>query len=358
MDKLFWKDKRVLITGHTGFKGTWLAMILQYVGAKVIGYALPPPTHPNMFELVNADQEMESVEGDVRDFNHLKTIVEQRKPEIIFHLAAQAIVFRSYRDPIETYSTNIMGTVNVLESIHQTAHTKAVVNVTSDKCYENQDWVWGCRESDLLGGVDPYSSSKACSELITSAFRRSFFSQKKTSEPDVRVATARAGNVIGGGDWSEYRLVPDCFRAWTNQEKMMIRFPNAIRPWQHVLEPLYGYLKLAQVLYEGKPESEGSWNFGPSSPNVQSVQNVVEMIASLWGDQAKWQLDEGSNPDEAYYLKLDCSKAKIKLGWSLVWDLETTIQHTVDWFKTYLNTPEIIREKTIGQIEQYFSEIH
>ena len=179
MDKLFWKDKRVLITGHTGFKGTWLAMILQYVGAKVIGYALPPPTHPNMFELVNADQEMESVEGDVRDFNHLKTIVEQRKPEIIFHLAAQAIVFRSYRDPIETYSTNIMGTVNVLEAIHQTAHTKAVVNVTSDKCYENQDWVWGCRESDLLGGVDPYSSSKACSELITSAFRRSFFSPKK-----------------------------------------------------------------------------------------------------------------------------------------------------------------------------------
>jgi CDP-glucose 4,6-dehydratase len=355
MDKEFWKGKNVLITGHTGFKGSWLSLVLQHMGAKVTGYALPPAHCPNLFELANVADGMTSLDGDIRDFDHLISIIKEQKPQIVFHLAAQAIVRRSYQNPIETFSTNVMGTANILEAVRQSVHTEAIVNVTSDKCYENQEWVWRCRESDLLGGVDPYSSSKACSELITSTFRRSFFTRGNTSEPDVRVATARAGNVIGGGDWSQDRVVPDCFRAWMNSDTVMIRFPNAIRPWQHVLEPLYGYLQLAKMLYEGEGESEGAWNFGPSDNNIHTVLDVVEKLASFWEGQADWQLDQASNPEEAYSLKLDCSKAKIKLGWSLIWDLETSIKRTVEWYATYLSTPDVIREKTVEQISKYFS---
>ena len=353
----FWKNKKVLITGHTGFKGSWLALILQYLGAEVIGFALPPPTKINLFELANVSKNMISLQGDIRDFVHLKNIIAKHKPEVIFHLAAQPIVLRSHQDPVETFSTNVLGVVNLLEAIRQTPFTTSVVNVTSDKCYENQNWVWGCRENDTLGGVDPYSSSKACSELISHSYRSSFFANKNNTKQKVRLATVRAGNVIGGGDWSEYRIVPDCVQAWMHGDILKIRSPNAVRPWQHVLEPLCGYLKLAQALYEQKIGFEEAWNFGPSNNDVYSVQDIIKIMAELWGELAKWELDYDINTEEAYYLKLDVSKANSKLGWSTILDIETTLKYTVDWYKYYQNNPEKIGDETFKQIDGYISKI-
>ncbi len=349
----FWKNKRVLITGHTGFKGSWLATWLQYMEAVVGGYALKPPTTPNIYELTNIGEGMTSVEADIRDFEQLVSALEQFQPEIIFHMAAQSLVLRSYEDPIETYSTNVMGTVHLFEAIRQIKSVRAVLNVTSDKCYENQEWVWGYRENEPLGGYDPYSNSKACSELVTSSFRNSFFKPTDSSQPRIALASARAGNVIGGGDWAKDRLIPDCIKAWLSGRVIDIRYPQAIRPWQHVLEPLTGYLLLAQRLYEEGSQFAESWNFGPDEESEQSVLEVVEQLAAFWGDEAQWKTQHEGRTHEAQFLKLDCSKAQNRLGWTFRWNLATALQKTVEWYHVYQKNPQQLRKKTLEQIRVY-----
>lgn len=353
MNRSFWKDKKVLITGHTGFKGSWLALWLQNLGADLIGYSLPSPTNPNLFKTAHVERKMNSILGDVRDLEQLKSVIQTHQPQIIFHLAAQSLVRFSYSNPIETYSTNVMGTVNLLEAVRLSKVSRVVVNVTSDKCYENQELTRGYQEEDRMGGYDPYSSSKGCSELLTSAFRNSFFHPKDFDKHGLRLASARAGNVIGGGDWAVDRLFPDMIRALVAKEQVIIRNPNATRPWQHVLEPLSGYLLLAQKLWdEGEKYSEG-WNFGPKEEDTKTVSSIVEKIIPAWSSDAQWILDKNKkNPHEANFLKLDCSKAKNKLGWEPRWSIDIALEQTMNWYKAYYANKDM-RQFTLEQIALY-----
>lgn len=348
----FWRDKTVFITGHTGFMGGWLALWLQHLGVKVVGYALPPPTVPSLFEAARVAEGMISLEGDIRDFPRLQGALAECRPDIVFHLAAQSLVRYSYANPLETYATNVMGTAHVLEAVRGVSSVRAVVNVTSDKCYENREWLWGYREDEAMGGFDPYSSSKGCAELVIAAYRRSFFNPTRHAEHGVAVASARVGNVIGGGDWAVDRLVPDAVRALLAGEPVKVRNPRAIRPWQHVLEPVRGYLLLARMLYEDGPAFAEGWNFGPGEEDVRSVSWLVERLAAYWGDGAGWQQDDGDHPHEAHCLKLDCAKARARLGWTPRWDLQQGIRATGDWYRAYAGGADM-RAMTLAQIEQF-----
>lgn len=352
MNTEFWRGKRVLLTGHTGFKGSWLSLWLQSMGAQVVGFALAPPTKPSLFEVACVEQGMTSIIGDIRDLAQLRSVFTEHQPEIVIHMAAQPLVRYSYIEPVETYSTNVMGVVNLLEAVRSTRSVKAVVNVTTDKCYENREWAWGYRENEAMGGYDPYSSSKGCAELVTAAYRNSYFHPAKYHEHGVAIASARAGNVIGGGDWAEDRLIPDILRAITEGRAVNIRNPHAIRPWQHVLEPLSGYLLLAQKLHEqGVSHAEG-WNFGPGDEDAKPVQWIVERLTQQWGEGASWQFDEGDHPHEAHYLKLDCSKARMRLDWQPRWNLAHTLDMIVAWQRAWLGKQDM-RGFTLKQIEQY-----
>lgn len=348
----FWKGKRVLMTGHTGFKGSWLSLWLQSMGAQVVGYALAPPTNPSLFDVADVGKGMTSIIGDIRDLERLREVFAKHKPEIVIHMAAQPLVRYSYIEPVETYSTNVMGTVNLLEAVRSTDSVKAVVNITSDKCYENREWPWGYRENEAMGGFDPYSSSKGCAELVTAAYRNSYFHPEKYKTHGVAIASGRAGNVIGGGDWADDRLIPDIMRAIMQGKPVNIRNPHAIRPWQHVLEPLSGYLLLAQKLYEeGTAYAEG-WNFGPNDEDAKPVQWIVEKLTASWGEGANWVLDGGDHPHEAHYLKLDCSKAKARLDWHPRWHLEETLRAIVDWHRGY-GGKQNMREFSLRQIQSF-----
>jgi CDP-glucose 4,6-dehydratase len=323
--------KTVLVTGHTGFKGSWLALWLNLLGAKVVGYALEPPTSPSLFESIGLVDRVVHITGDVRDYGHLANVLQTHRPEITFHLAAQSLVRLSYVEPRLTYETNVMGTVNLLEAIRHTSGIRVVINVTSDKCYENREWDYGYRENDALGGFDPYSSSKGCSELVTATYLKSFFSQADS----VRLASARAGNVVGGGDWAMDRIVPDCIRALQAGLPVIVRNPQAIRPWQHVLEPLSGYLWLGSRLWLEGQRFASAWNFGPNPRNNITVGNVVERIIENWGS-GSWQKSGATDrPHEAEFLKLDCTKANNLLGWSPVYGIDQTLQVTTAWYREY-----------------------
>jgi CDP-glucose 4,6-dehydratase len=348
----FWRGKKVLITGHTGFKGSWLALWLQHLQADVIGFALSPPTTPNLFTAANVAANMTSVIGDIRDFEQLQQIIAKHRPEIVFHLAAQSLVRHSYGHPIETYATNVLGTVHLFEALRRTGGAKAVLNITTDKCYENKEWHWGYRENDTLGGYDPYSNSKACSELVTAAYRNSYFNPHTHAQHDTSLASARAGNVIGGGDWAHDRLIPDLIRSSVAGETTIIRHPHALRPWQHVLEPLSGYLLLAQKLHEHPLEFAEAWNFGPDDNDVKPVNWIADYVTNLWGDNAHWILDQNPQPHEATYLKLDCAKAKARLGWRPRWNLEKALQETVRWYQAYENK-QAMQDVTLQQINHY-----
>ena len=350
----FYRGKRILVTGHTGFKGSWLCLWLESMGAEVCGYALPPPTEPSLFELADVAGGITSVMGDVRDLAGLRRAVGGFGPDIVVHMAAQALVRESYRDPAGTYATNVMGTVNVLEAVRASASVRVLVVVTSDKCYENLEWVWGYRESDRLGGHDPYSSSKGCAELITSAYRRSFFSSPGEGRRTCAVASARSGNVIGGGDFAADRLVPDLVRAFSRGESAVIRAPAAVRPWQHVIEPLSGYLLLARRLWEDEGgELADAWNFGPSETDVRDVQSVVERFVELWGGAAAWSRGDSNGPHEAGQLRLDCSRARCKLGWVPRLGLETALRWTVEWYEASCTGSPSLRELTLRQLRDY-----
>ena len=352
MNVEFWRGKKVFLTGHTGFKGSWLSLWLQQMGAQVTGYALQPPTNPSLFEVANVAQGMVSIIGDIRDAETLSKAMRDAAPDIVIHMAAQPLVRYSYVNPVETYSTNVMGTVQLLEAVRQTPSVRAVVNVTSDKCYDNKEWVWGYRENEAMGGFDPYSNSKGCAELVTSAYRNSFFNPEKYADHRVALASGRAGNVIGGGDWADDRLIPDILRAISDNKPVVIRSPHAIRPWQHVLEPLSGYLLLAEKLYtQGVAYAEG-WNFGPADEDAKPVQWIVEQLTQQWGEGASWQLDGGEHPHEAHYLKLDCSKAKMRLDWQPRWHLGHTLEMIVAWQQAWLAKQDM-RSFTLKQIEQY-----
>ncbi|WP_198962727.1 CDP-glucose 4,6-dehydratase [Mangrovitalea sediminis] len=344
----FWEGKKVFLTGHTGFKGSWLSLWLQSMGAEVKGFALKPPTTPALFEQARVADSMESEIGDIRDLGSISASMIAFNPDILIHMAAQPLVRFSYRAPVETYATNVMGTVHVLEAARQCSHLKAIVNVTTDKCYENREWAWGYRENEPMGGHDPYSNSKGCSELVTSAYRNSFFNSPDTAA----LASARAGNVIGGGDWAEDRLIPDVLRAFEKKQPVVIRNPLATRPWQHVLEPLSGYLKLAEKLYnEGAAYAEG-WNFGPRDEDVQPVEWILSHMVQHWGEGASWQLDTNPQPHEAQLLKLDISKAAAKLKWHPRWSLAQSLDSVVEWHQCWLAHGDI-RQKTLDQIAQY-----
>jgi CDP-glucose 4,6-dehydratase len=348
----FWKNKRVLITGNTGFKGSWLSLWLYKLNAKVFGYALKPPTKPNLFEICNLERKIISIFGDIRNLKKLRGIFNKYKPEIVFHMAAQSLVRYSYKEPVETYETNIMGTVNVFEACRYTPSVKVIVNITSDKCYENRNLTRGYRELDPMGGYDPYSSSKGCAEIITTAYLRSYFNPNNYKNRVKVLASVRAGNIIGGGDWGEDRLIPDCIKALLRKKPIVIRNPDAIRPWQFVLDPLYGYLLLAQRLYKDGSKFCGPWNFGPDNKNTKPVKWLVERIIKLWGDKASWIIDEGEHPHEENCLKLNSSKAKLKLGWYSHLDLNSALRKTVDWYKAYIKQVNM-SEFTIAQIKGY-----
>lgn len=347
-----YSGKRVLVTGHTGFKGSWLSLWLNELGAEVIGYALKPPTIPSLFKVCGIEKKITSIIADIRNLKMLREVFAEYQPEIVFHMAAQSLVRYSYKEPVETYETNIMGTVNLFEACRYTPSVKAIVNITSDKCYENREWVWGYRENDPMGGYDPYSSSKGCAELITNAYIKSYFNPDNYEKHGVSLVSVRAGNVIGGGDWSEDRLIPDCMKALNESRPIVIRYPDAIRPWQHVLEPLYGYLLLAQCLYQDGPAFCGAWNFGPDDDDVKPVRWIVNHITEIWGDNNGWKIDNHNHPYEANYLKLDCSKAKSKLGWHPQWDLNFSLEKTVEWYKAYCNQEDMLNI-IVSQIQSY-----
>ena len=352
MNAAFWQGKRVFLTGHTGFKGGWLSLWLQQLGAKVTGYALEAPTTPSLFEVAGVARGMVSIIGDVRDGEALKRAMAQARPEIVIHMAAQPLVRYSYVNPVETYATNVMGVVNLLEAVRATPGVRSVVNVTSDKCYENREWPWGYRENEAMGGYDPYSNSKGCAELVTAGYRSSFFNAEKYAEHGTALGSGRAGNVIGGGDWALDRLIPDMLRAIGAGQPVMIRNPHSIRPWQHVLEPLSGYLTLAEKLYtEGPVHAEG-WNFGPHDTDAKPVEWIIERMTQEWGAGASWSLDGQDHPHEATYLKLDCSKARGQLGWHPRWDIGQTIAKIVEWHKACDQGADM-RAMTLAQITTY-----
>lgn len=354
MNPMFWQGKRVLMTGHTGFKGSWLSLWLQSMGAQVTGYALAPPTNPSLFEVAKVGLGMTSIIGDIRDLAHLQRVFAEHQPEIVIHMAAQPLVRYSYLEPVETYATNVMGTVNLLEAVRGTKSVKAVVNVTSDKCYENREWVWGYRENEAMGGYDPYSNSKGCAELVTAAYRNSYFHPDQYAAHGVAIGSGRAGNVIGGGDWAEDRLIPDMMRAIIQGKPVSIRNPSSIRPWQFVLEPLSGYLLLAQKLYEVGPDFAEGWNFGPNDVDAEPVEWILDHLCNTWGDGASWTLDGGNHPHEAHYLKLDCSKAKSRLAWQPRWSLAEAIGHICDWHKSHLDGADM-QALCLNQIRLYES---
>jgi CDP-glucose 4,6-dehydratase len=352
VDPVFWKGKKVFLTGHTGFKGGWLSLWLASMGAKVTGFALAPNTTPNLFEVLAIDSLIEKSHiADIRDLAGLLKAMSEAKPDVVIHMAAQPLVRYSYANPVETYATNVMGTVHVLESARAIDTVRATVVVTTDKCYENKEWVWGYRENEPMGGYDPYSNSKGCAELVTSAYRQSYFSDFNSAN---KVASARAGNVIGGGDWSEDRLIPDAIKAFEANKPLMIRNPLATRPWQHVLEPLSGYLILAQALYDQGSAFASSWNFGPRDEDNRAVQEVVDLLISGWGDAVCWEKEGLEQPHEANLLKLDCSKARMQLGWTPKWNLETAVQKIVEWQKSF-QAKENMQELSLGQINDYMS---
>lgn len=355
VDPMFWKDKKVFLTGHTGFKGSWLSLWLVSMGARVTGYALAPITKPNLFEILGINSLIEKSHiADIRDLENLKNAIKNAKPDIVIHMAAQPLVRYSYVNPVETYATNVMGTVHLLESMRLINTVRATVIVTTDKCYENQEWIWGYRESEPMGGFDPYSNSKGCAELVTSAYRQSYFSDANSINS---VASARAGNVIGGGDWSADRLIPDAIKAFEINIPVQIRNPLAVRPWQHVLDPLSGYLILAQALY-GKQGGEfaSGWNFGPEEINTKTVEWVISEMAKNWGGDAAWMLDEKLQPHEAHLLKLDISKAKNILRWRPKIDISKCLKLTIDWEKSRLNQQNM-HKITLDQIQAYMGLI-
>lgn len=353
MNPAFWVGRRVLVTGHTGFKGGWLCLWLQKLGACVTGYALKPPTRPSLFDTARVGEGMNSIMGDICDYDSVWAVMSEYKPEIVFHLAAQPLVVQSYQQPLVTYATNVLGTVHLLEAVRQVSGVRAVVNITSDKCYANREWVWGYRENDPMGGDDPYSSSKGCAELVTAAYRASFFASADYARHGVGLASARAGNVIGGGDWAENRLVPDIIRAFQRCQPVTIRHPEAVRPWQHVLEPLIGYLLLAERLWSEGIHFAESWNFGSNEEDAWPVCRLAERLAALWGEGAGWRQDGDPHPHEAHYLRLDCAKAHERLGWRPRWDLERALVETVAWYQAH-QSGEDIRAVTLEQIESYW----
>jgi CDP-glucose 4,6-dehydratase len=346
VDKSFWQGKRVFLTGHTGFKGSWLSLWLGALGAEVTGYALAPPTEPNLFALARVGERLRSVTGDVRDLEALTAALVEARPEVVFHLAAQPLVRESYQDPITTFSTNIMGSAHLLEAVRRAGGVRSVVMITSDKCYRNREWVWGYRENEMMGGLDPYSSSKGAAELVIQAMRHSFFGK------GAAVASARAGNVIGGGDWSADRLVPDVLKALSENRQVLLRNPIATRPWQHVLEPLHGYLRLAEALHREGHSFAEAWNFGPEDRSAVSVAQVVELLHRIWGSSLTWGEDEGFNPHEDTFLKLDASKAATRLGWHPILSLEETLTWIVAWHKAYLSGDNM-RRVTEEQISAF-----
>ena len=352
MTPAFWNGKRVLITGHTGFKGSWLSLWLQALGARVTGYALPLPTAPNLFTIADVQRDMTHVEADVRDLESLQQAFSNARPEIVVHMAAQPLVRYSYQKPVETYAVNVMGTVHLLEAVRGCPGVKAVVVVTTDKCYENREWIWGYRETDPMGGYDPYSNSKGCAELVSAAYRSSFFGAADHPQHGVALATARAGNVIGGGDWAQDRLVPDVLAAFEQGRCVQIRNPQAVRPWQHVLEPLRGYLTLAQHLFEQGSDFAEGWNFGPTQEDAQPVEWIVDRMAAMWGPGAQWESSKGPHPHEAQYLKLDISKARSRLAWQPSLNLEEALKLVIDWARQR-QTRGDMRQATLDQIRVY-----
>ena len=346
----FWKSKRVLISGHTGFKGGWLSLWLQSLGADVCGVSLAPPTKPSLFNEAKVSNGMRHEVVDIRNFEEVDYVFQSFHPEIVIHMAAQPLVRLSYQMPAETYATNVMGSVHILEASRRAKSVRAIVNVTTDKCYENREWVWGYREDEPMGGHDPYSSSKACSELISSAYRRSFLETE-----GIGMATARAGNVIGGGDWAQDRLIPDVLRSLEQKDAVEIRNPNAIRPWQHVLEPLSGYLMLAEKLYLNERNASGAWNFGPRDEDAKTVKWIAENLSSKWGAITASKVLTAEQPHEAHFLKLDISKAKQQLGWEPKWSLDSALDKTIDWQKAW-RAGEDMRRKCLDQISEYNTE--
>ena len=349
----FWRGKRVFLTGHTGFKGGWLALWLAKLGAEVRGYALEPATDPNLFTVARVGSALDDIRGDIRNAAALEPALRSFAPEVVFHLAAQPLVRASYDDPIGTYETNVIGTARVLDAIRRTPSVRAIVCVTTDKCYENKEWIWGYRESDPLGGYDPYSSSKACAEIVSAAYRQSYFPTAKLAEHKVALATARAGNVIGGGDWSLDRLIPDLVRGFLAGEPVRIRRPQAIRPWQHVLEPLAGYIALAEhLLSDNAAHYAAAYNFGPYDEDAKPVGWIVEKMTGFWGDGASWVLDPDPGVHEAGYLKLDASKAHADLGWKPRLRLETALQWLVEWYRNWQSGADM-HAFTLDQIKAY-----
>lgn len=351
----FWLGKRVFVTGHTGFKGAWLSLMLSRLNARATGYALEPPTRPNLFTLADVADHIDDVRGDVRDLETLTTAMQAVGPEIVIHMAAQPLVRESYADPVGTYATNVMGTVNVLEAARQTESVRLVLVITTDKCYENRDWVWGYRETDALGGHDPYSNSKACAELVTSAYRDSFFRAKK----NVRIISARAGNVIGGGDFAVDRILPDALRAFVAGRALKVRNPKAVRPWQHVLEPLSGYLQLVEKAMTAAPERtpdfDGGFNFGPGPASEQSVESLLTHFIAAWGLDAAWEKDGDDHPHEAHLLRLDTAKARETLGWTPLLDFEQTTQWTAHWYRAFVENADVL-ETTLKQVDRYLGQ--
>lgn len=352
VDIAFWRGKKVFLTGHTGFKGSWLSLWLQSLGAEVKGFALAPPTTPALYDVARVEASMRSDIGDIRDLAAITRSMVDFNPDVLIHMAAQPLVRLSYREPVETYATNVMGTVHVLEAARQCSNLRAIVNVTTDKCYENREWEWGYRENEPMGGHDPYSNSKGCVELVTSAYRSSFFNT--SSAP--ALASARAGNVIGGGDWAEDRLVPDSLAAFEKGRPVIVRNPLSTRPWQHVLEPLSGYLVLAQHLWENGHAFAQGWNFGPKEEDARPVEWILDRLAAAWGDNAHWQLDQNPQPHEAQYLKLDISKAHSHLKWSPTWSLGSTLTRIVGWHRAWLDGQDM-RVRCLAEIDAYMADM-
>ena len=342
----FWRGRRVFVTGHTGFKGAWLCLWLTELGAEVTGYALAPPTDPSLFVVAGVERRLRHILGDVRDGAALAAAVAEARPEIVLHLAAQSLVRESYVDPVGTYATNVMGTINLLEAVRRVDAVRAAICVTSDKCYENRETDRPYREDDAMGGFDPYSSSKGCSELVTAAYRRSFF-----GEGGAAIASARAGNVIGGGDWAKDRLIPDLLAGFAAGARPVIRFPGAVRPWQHVLEPLSGYMRLAEVLCRGDGTAAEGWNFGPDEVDARPVGWIADRLAALWGDGAAWDLTGEPQPHEAKVLKLDCAKARARLEWTPRWNLDEALRRTVDWRRAFEAGADMT-DFSLGQIRE------